>query len=195
MGWTVSADTAPNPLAVSMSGAGTLQLANQHIQHSSEPLPTATRVLGGVQGAKHHALHMLRYLFSCQASLVPQSSLGHGQPCPGGGGSPGLAEQLLMKEKSMPSQEFLPRGWFTPPCRPGGQGDICCRPSTGHLSHQAWSRSACQKKHGEAAASPAVCNGITQNEGHHRPESNVVCLRTHTARYTEQRPCTVKVIP
>lgn len=107
----------------------------------------------------------------CQVSLVHQSSLGRGQPCPGGGGFPGLAECLLVEEKSMPSQGFLPRGWFIHPVTRGERVTFAAVPAWAACL-ASMERFCPVQRRGEAAASPAVSNGITQNEGHHRTESN-----------------------
>ena len=185
MGWTASADAAPKLHVCKHERSG--DPAAGYSIHPAAPndYQQPCQVLDGVQGAKHCALGLLKCSPCC---------LGCGRPCPGGGGFPGLAEHLLVEEKSMPSQGFLPRGWFIRPVVRGERVTFAVVPA----------RAAClasmeqlcpMEQRGEAAASPAVCNSIAQNEGHHWTESNMVCLGTHTARYIEQRPCAVKAIP
>lgn len=109
-----------NHIFLSMSRAGIPQLSTQYtLRHRAITSSTYARCWTGCREQSTALSASSNARSCCQASLVHQSSLGRSQSCPGGGGFPGLAECLLVEEKSMLSQGFLPCGWFIHLVAPG----------------------------------------------------------------------------
>lgn len=170
-GWTASADAAPKLPVCEHELSG--DPAAGYSIHPAAPsnYQQPCQVLDGVQGAKHRALGLLK----CSV-LLPSEPRASEQPRPWSA-LPGRWRvprscRVLVGGGEINAQSGVSAAWLVhPPRHPGERVTFAAVPAWAACL-ASMERFCPVQRRGEAAASPAVSNGITQNEGHHRTESN-----------------------